>query len=177
MQERILILLFWVLTATQVEGQNILNFTIHLDGASQVPTNSSMSAGNGWFMLDGNVVNYAIGLGVYLEPTHAAIYGPALPGEVGRPIFSLGDYIFEAPGEDGEGGGVLYGGGFFPSPEQIHQLQAGLWYVSVASAEFPGGELRGQILLTPENDSDGDGVCDARALCPDTPPFTIVNAD
>ena len=35
-------------------------------------------------------------------------------------------------------------------PPQIADLNAGLWYLNIHNSSFPGGEIRGQILLVPE---------------------------
>ncbi|HMJ64079.1 MAG TPA: thrombospondin type 3 repeat-containing protein, partial [Candidatus Binatia bacterium] len=71
-------------------------------------------------------------------------------------------------------GGIIYAGGYFLSPEQVEQVRAGLWYVSVT---LPDGEIRGQICpLWPESDCDGDGVPNKADLCPNTPPGETVDA-
>jgi hypothetical protein len=46
--------------------------------------------------------------------------------------------------------------GFIPeqtfaiTPVQVTELEAGLMYFNIHDAQFPGGEIRGQILATPE---------------------------
>lgn len=71
------------------------------------------------------------------EQTTAKIYGPAMPGETAEAIFDLGTI-----------GGTE---GRFPvmtfdvTAEQVMQLRNGLWYVQIASAENPDGEIRGRI--------------------------------
>lgn len=67
-----------------------------------------------------------------------------------------GAHIHVAP--RGENGGVL-----FPFPlgspimftetltdMQVDQLRTGLWYVNVHSTQYPGGEIRGQLMPVPE---------------------------
>jgi hypothetical protein len=38
----------------------------------------------------------------------------------------------------------------FTVAQQLEQLNGGLWYVNIHNQSFPGGEIRGQILLVPE---------------------------
>src|SRR5262249_46341498 len=80
------------------------------------------------------------------------------------PIFTLG---FNE-------GGSTWVAEIFLSPQEISHLMAGLWYVR---ADTSAGEIRGQILLLPEHDSDGDGISDDLDLCPGPPPFSIVDTD
>jgi len=42
------------------------------------------------------------------------------------------------------------GTGGFSLAQQISQLEGGLWYINIHSANFGGGEIRGQILPVPE---------------------------
>jgi CHRD domain len=122
-------------------------FAVNLSGANEVPPNNSPSAGSGWFTLEGNVLNYGVGIGWSFWPTGAGLYGPARPGSNGPLIFDWPTYLIEAPWPSGGiTGGVGYLGGYFLDPVEIEQLRAGRWYVSIKSSDFPRGELRGQIL-------------------------------
>ena len=44
-------------------------------------------------------------------------------------------------------GGPINSGIVTLTPEQVSDLFSGLWYISVETAEFPEGEIRGQIQL------------------------------
>ena len=120
---------------------------MRLSGANEVPANDSPYTGSGWFKLDGNVLNYGVGIGWSFFPTGAGLYGPARASSNGPLIFDWPTYLIEAPWPSGGIiGGIGYIGGYFLSPDQIEQLRAGRWYVSIKSSDFPRGELRGQIL-------------------------------
>jgi hypothetical protein len=44
-------------------------------------------------------------------------------------------------------GGPIYSAIVTLTPEQVSDLFGGLWYISVETADFPEGEIRGQIQL------------------------------
>ena len=143
-------LIVWVIVAlafsriplnVQADPHGTTHFVVFLSGTNEVPPNSSPATGEGFFELDGNVVNFTIGNFNYaINPTSAGIYGPARPGKNGPLI--VGDLASGiSPPE-----GLVYLGGFGLTKAEIAQLKAGLWYVSVKSAQFPNGEIRGQIL-------------------------------
>ena len=159
------------------------SFLVYLHGANVVPPNHSPHVGRGEFTLDGNVLNYGVGIGFSFFPTGAGIYGPALPGQNAPRIFDWSHYVIfpPVPGDEhggGQGGGIAYIGGYILTSEQTAQLKAGLWYVLIKSDAFPNGELRGQICpATPGSDCDFDGVPNSDDLCDNTKPNDAVDAD
>src|SRR5436190_9199023 len=174
-----------LLAAACTQGQSNLNFQIILTGPFYTPpvTNvTSLGDGLGLGHAGAGRFSFGVGLGCCI-PVDGGIYGPARPGEDGPVIFGFKDWlqtIGVAPNPPYWAGTVVYAYGLPLSPPQLHQLQAGLWYVKLELAEFfdePATlEARGQILLVPNEDADGDGVEDSLDLCTNTPPFTIVDA-
>ena len=129
-------------------AQGTLQFTVNLNGASEVPPNNSPYVGSGFFTLDLNtdVLNYGVGMSwSYFLPTSAGIYGPANASQIGSLILDLGNYhmSFNPPS-------INYGGGFSLTPQQVSDLENSLWYVNFNSSTFPSGEIRGQISPVPE---------------------------
>lgn len=111
-----------------------------MSGAQEVPPNNSPAYGLGCFTLENDGVydylNYEISFsGLVAAETAAHIHGPALPGFTAAPIFPL-------PLGSPKIGTV---GPIFAL--QLADLNNGLWYVNVHSTTFPGGEIRGQILI------------------------------
>jgi len=156
-------------------AQDASDFRSYLRGANEVPPNDSAARGQGTFSLEGNVLQYIVGLASpALAPTGAGIFGPALPGRNGEEIFDLGAPI-DILSPNG-GGGLAYVGALNLTEGQIAQLEGGLWYVNVRSAKFPNGEIRGQICPQgPDSDCDYDGVPNKDDLCPNTPPGAVVD--
>jgi CHRD domain-containing protein len=153
----VLALVFCTPLKAQNNPRAITNFVVFLNGTNEVPPNNSPVAGHGSFTLDGDMLNFSIGgfLGYPFYPTNAGIYGPAPVGKNGRLIFgNLGWGI--SPPE-----GLVYGGGFRLTRKQTAQLRAGLWYVNIQSAQFPNGEIRGQVL--PNTSELGQGNTEAES--------------
>jgi hypothetical protein len=67
------------------------------------------------------------------------LFGPARRGVSGTRIAAI---TLPISGLDRD---QIVAGPFAITPTQAQELAAGLWYVQVASAEFPQGEIRGQI--------------------------------
>ncbi len=78
-------------------AQGTLQFTVTLNGASQVPPNDSSVLGTGSFSLNpGDMFYYGVAFSVpAAELTDVTINGPALAGSTAPVLFDLG-----APGPD-----------------------------------------------------------------------------
>jgi hypothetical protein len=136
-------------------AQGTLQFTANLNGQNEVPPNDSPYHAFGTFTLVGGVLSYDIGTGFstmneIFYPTSAGIYGPAAAGQNGLLIFDLGDYQPVINPPPGSLGGFSYSGTFTLTSQQTSNLQDGLWYVNLFTADYPAGAVRGQILVVPE---------------------------
>lgn len=127
-----------------------LVLAVSLSGTNAIPANTSLCGGSGKFTLTGNVLSYDVGLPFpNLAPTSGGIYGPAGSGTNADVIFAWTNYSI-VPGSPNSTfkGAWQYKGTCTLTSDQLDQLRAGLWYVNVSSAEFPDGELRGQITIS-----------------------------
>jgi hypothetical protein len=115
---------------------SILVYNVNLSGANEVPANASASTGS---------VS-----GTYNKTTKILTLGIRYAG-----FTPTAWHIHKAAA--GTNGGVLvnFGTTFVSpfsytstalTPEQETDLLAGLWYVNVHSATFPGGEIRAQLV-------------------------------
>jgi len=130
---------------------------VSLSGTNVVPANTSLCSGSGKFTLSGNVLSYEVGLPFpNLAPTSGGIYGPAGNGTNADVIFAWTNYAI-VPGAPSSTfkGAWQYKGTCTLTSDQMDQLKAGLWYVNVGSADFPDGELRGQITIPAAAPADG----------------------
>jgi hypothetical protein len=172
---RILVLALGLVSAG---AQETLNFVVYLYGANVVPPADSQCSASGLFTLDGDVLNYTVGMRTCFTPAGAGLYGPAAPGANGPVVFDWPDYLIFLPDHHGNPGGVGYAGGYILSPEQIEQLKAGHWYIVIKSERFPEGELRGQICpVSPGSDCDFDGVPNANDSCDGTNSVDVVDTE
>ena len=153
--------------ATIAPPDPALVITVCLSGTNEIPANTSLCLGSGTFTLNGNILDYDVGLPFpNLAPTAGGIYGPAGAGTNGDVIFAWTNYVIQ-PGSPSSGfkGAWQYQGSYTLSAEQVDQFKAGLWYVNIYSADFPDGELRGQIAL-PSADATANGASPAPAATP-----------
>ncbi len=136
-------------------------FTAYLSGAQEVPVNPSTAKGFGRVTLNEaeTSITVSVSYGSAAAPlssnvTVGHIHGPATPGVNAGVLFDL------APA-----GGVTFGSvsnaTFNITPAQVADLKAGLFYFNIHTANNPGGEIRGQILV-PRSvlDMNGDGPTD-----------------
>jgi hypothetical protein len=135
---RIFALLIVVLCAPAAAFAETM-LSANLNGTQAVPGNNSTGTGFGRLTLNaaGNEVYFVLhfsGLGSNNTAVH--IHGPAGPVENGPVVFSSG------PTNQTSGHIITQ----FPvSAQQAAELKAGRWYFDAHSANFPDGEIRGQI--------------------------------
>lgn len=110
-----------------------------IDGLQQVPPNNSpgMGIGHVTLQLDGMLDFNIVFGGLLANEIAAHFHGPAMFGQNAGVQFGL------PPGSPKIGSvGPL-------NAQQQSDLLAGLWYVNIHSAMFPGGEIRGQVVPAP----------------------------
>ncbi len=109
-------------------------FISNLDGLQETPPNASNAAGVGSVILNEAETQVTITLyfqGLSSSQTAAHIHSPAPRGVSAAVIQPLPNGNFTQT---------------FPiSAAEVVNLKAGLWYFNVHNANFPGGEIRGQI--------------------------------
>lgn len=131
----------------------IFQFNAGLNGANEVPANSATATGIATlFYNDNNSVlttddSYSFSLsafGLTGVATAMHIHAPAAPGFTAPPVVNLGALPFVSLNS---GGTLLLGGVNVAPPNAsfLSQLQAGLTYVNIHTAVYPGGEIRGQL--------------------------------
>ena len=123
-----------LLLAGVVAAQSFMSV---IDGSQEVPAVNTPATGLGCYSYDSGtgMLSYDISFsGLLGNETAAHFHGPAPPGlnagvQFGLPVGSPKIGMV----------GPLSAG-------QAADLNAGLWYVNVHSDQFPGGEIRGQLL-------------------------------
>ncbi len=133
---------------------------VGLSPSNEVP-HSANSTGSGGeisggitFDTDTSVLHLAVGYGSsagfqnLTGPASAMhIHGPAGPGTNASVLVSLVPYNF--PASNPTNGGVIFGDIPWPTNDTA-TLLAGLTYLNIHTAEYPGGEIRGQLVAVNE---------------------------
>lgn len=114
-----------------------LNMTAELSGAAEVPANDSPGTGTLEATYDTETMLFTWTVtyeGLTGDATAAHFHGPAEADANAGPVIPIeGDLASPI-----EGSATL-------TEEQATQLQDGLWYFNVHTAEYPDGEIRGQV--------------------------------
>jgi hypothetical protein len=122
-------------------------FVATLDGSQEVPANDSGANGYGRVTLNAaqEVITVDLGWNALAGAAVGAhVHGPAGRGTNADIVFSMGPIP--------SGTNVASISRSFPiTPEQVAQLQAGLFYLNLHSSVFPDGEIRGQIVACVSN--------------------------
>lgn len=118
---------------------NQLTFTTQLRGANEVPANPSTASGqvDAMFNKTTNVLRWQL--------SYTGLSGPATAGH------------FHGPAPVGANAGIALpfngtmtspmSGQATLTPAQAADLVAGKWYANIHTAQYPGGEIRGQMTL------------------------------
>jgi hypothetical protein len=120
--------------STQAET---IKFTAALNGGSETPANPSAGKGTASVALDTDAkhiewtITYS---GLSGAPTMAHFHGPAAVGVAAGVVVPITGALTSPI----KGSAELDDG-------QIGDLRGGLWYVNIHSAQYPKGEIRGQL--------------------------------
>ncbi|HEY3889552.1 MAG TPA: CHRD domain-containing protein [Caulobacteraceae bacterium] len=129
-----------VLTAGAANAA-LFNVDATLKGADEVPPNTTAGSGTVTATLDTTAksFSYAVRYSGLTGPASAAhFHGPAAPGVNAPPVITMTSLTSPIQGTT-----TL-------TDAQIADLQAGKWYFNVHTAAHPGGEIRGQLKVTPK---------------------------
>jgi len=122
------------------------NYTAQLNGAMEIPPNTSKATGTATFSLEGNELHYMVTVHGLSGPASAAHIHAGKSGESGKPVLKL-EIKNVADGQladDSVDLSKMMGMGV--SGDSVKALLAnGAAYVNVHTAKFPGGEVRGQL--------------------------------
>ncbi len=145
--KKILTGLVLTLCATFASAATI-EFAANLNGAQEVPANAVPGIGTAGLVLDD--VTGALGWVISFEGLSSQLGGAHIHkgpvGQDGGIEIHLPDFdVFNGSQALGRIEG-LFVGGVTITAQQISDLKAGLWYINLHTAEFPGGEIRGQVL-------------------------------
>lgn len=141
---------------SQPASATIINLIAEMDGpkANAGAGTGSAGIGTGTVTLDDvtGLMNWSITWGGLIgAPAAMHFHGPANPNQ------NAGVQV-----DTGVAGPPVVGNTILAAA-QMTDLLAGLWYLNLHTTAFPGGEIRGQVLVV--RDSDGDAV-PAPAIAP-----------
>ena len=115
----------------------MLNLAADLTGAAEVPANDSAGMGKLEATYDTETMMFtwtATYEGLTGEATGAHFHGPAAADATADPVVPIEGALASPI----EGSATL-------TEEQGTQLQDGMWYFNIHTAEHPDGEIRGQV--------------------------------
>ena len=130
-------------------------FTANLSGANERPPNASPFRGSGTFTLTGNCFAYSLTVPTNFAWSSVGVFGPAGPHSTSTNLVAaIGPLLgVLLPGASQ----VTYSGEVPLTDEAVGELKRGRLYVNFATAQYPQGELRGQILpLKPVHEDHPD---------------------
>jgi hypothetical protein len=125
------------LAVPTVANAESIAFTADLKGSSEVPPNDSQGTGSVEATFDTESKAFAWTIeysGLTGDATAAHFHGPAAPDANAGPVVPIEGSLASPI----EGEATL-------TDEQASQLQDGMWYFNVHTAQYPDGELRGQV--------------------------------
>ena len=118
---------------------NVVTFKGTLSGANEVPPKTT--AGTGTFEATLNKDTYQL----HYHIVYSGLGGPATAGHFHGPAAAAANagvvLPFKSAASPIDGDATL-------TPAQAADLLAGLWYVNVHTAANPGGEIRGQAVMS-----------------------------
>lgn len=118
------------------DKDNIMIFKAMLKGSSEVPSNESTATGNTILTFNAVTKKFnAVTTYSGLEPTGGHIHMAAV-GENGGVVYPFGDNL-SSP--------ITFQSGVL-TEDQVTALISEMLYINLHTEEFPGGEIRGQLM-------------------------------
>lgn len=135
----------------------VTNFSVTLDGAQ-----ANAGAGTGSSATGTATASYDSDTGMFswdlswsgMTPTICHFHGPANPNQNAGVTVNI--FAISGSSSPSAGSTVITG------PEAADLLNE-LWYINIHSAEFPGGEIRGQVLVEGTVEAEGNSVSEMKA--------------
>jgi len=130
-----------VMSMASVGFAETINWTATLDQAQEVdqgtPATGAMGMATGTLDTETGKMTYSITYeGLSGDPAAAHFHGPAAKGADAKPVLTLGaDGMLASPME----------GEAMVTPDQVKDIEAGMWYINIHTAANPKGEIRGQV--------------------------------
>ena len=124
-----------LLTVPSPAFAEMVQMKADLKSSEEVPPNDSPGKGTAEVTLDtdANKVSWRITQeGLTGDPTAAHFHGPAQVGENAGPIVDISANLSE--------------GSVDVTAEQLEMIRSGQTYLNVHTAQYPDGEIRGQVL-------------------------------
>jgi hypothetical protein len=130
--------------APSAHADPILVFQAFLSGANENPPNATTGSGYGTVTLNQAMTSFDVDL------TWTGLTGPASAGHIHgpAPVGTNAAVIFPFNIVSGTSG--HFTGTFAINAQQLGWLNDGLLYMNLHTAQFPAGEIRGQLTPTPE---------------------------
>jgi hypothetical protein len=136
--------MFWACAFTSTAQATLLTFHVNLDGAQDnVPTPAT---GTALLTLDDIANTLDVSLtyaGLLSAATNAHIHCCALPGANAGVVIPFIPAGFATGGTSGSFAHTFTG----LTPVLVADIESGLSYINIHTSLFPGGEIRGQIVL------------------------------
>jgi hypothetical protein len=124
-----------LLTVPSPAFAEMVQMKADLKSSEEVPPNDSPGKGTAEVTLDtdANKVSWRITQeGLTGDPTAAHFHGPAQVGENAGPIVDISANLSEGSAD--------------VTAEQLEMIRSGQTYLNVHTAQYPDGEIRGQVL-------------------------------
>jgi len=121
-------------------------FQAFLSGSQEVPANASTATGFGTVVLNAAKTQITVNeswSGISAPASASHIHGPAGIGTNNNVIFGFA-------GVPAATSGAIPEQTFAINATQVGYLENGFLYMNIHDANFPGGEIRGQLVLVPE---------------------------
>lgn len=132
---------------------NTVTYVATLSGANEVPPRATTATGYATVTLNGNLLTVSESFsGLSATAAAAHIHCCAAPGANAPVVIPFGGFPAATSGtftNTFDLSTLVFGGGATQA-SFLAGLNAGLAYVNIHDSVFPGGEIRGQLVATPE---------------------------